>query len=129
MKPFRRQRSPRVRLLCSFLAISLAILFTTGCSQSRSPLDMSLIQEFTTSEKATLAQIETKLGPGKPLTSLQQRHLENSLLKRMPDKVRANAQKDKQLSWGDDSAFFIAIVNEEGIAWAKCHHSGQFRDD
>jgi len=42
---------------------------------------------------------------------------------KMPAEVRANAERDETLAWGDDSNFLVVKVNDEGGAWVTAWRS------
>jgi hypothetical protein len=42
---------------------------------------------------------------------------------KMRAEVRANAERDKTLAWGDDSNFLVVKVNDEGVAWVTAWRS------
>ena len=63
-----------------------------------------------------LDEIKKQLGEPHAPTSVQAKQLEETIA-RMPEPMRSNAQKDKSWAWGNDTAFFVVKVNDEGTAW------------
>src|SRR5690606_8974612 len=97
-----------------FAGLLLATL-VMGCT---SPTYPPVSQEAARAIKSgtPLDEIVQKLGEPHPPTTEQARHL-NETITRMPEQMRANAQKDKSLAWGDDKAFLAVKVNDKGIVW------------
>lgn len=101
-----------VNQYCSLL-LALGV-FVIGCqSQTYSPVS-PVAKEIKSG--TPLEEIKEQLGEPHAPTSLQARHV-NDVVSKMPEPMRSNAQKDKSLAWGNDSAFFIVKVNDRGIAW------------
>ncbi len=69
-----------------------------------------------------LADITSLLGEPHPATSTQAKQLVG-VMDKMPAEVRANAERDKTLAWGDDSNFLVVKVNDEGVAWVTAWRS------
>jgi len=69
-----------------------------------------------------LADIISLLGEPHPATSTQAKQLEG-VMDKMPAEVRANAERDETLAWGDDSNFLVVKVNDEGVAWVTAWRS------
>jgi hypothetical protein len=97
---------------CSILlTLSLVVV---GCqAQDYSPVS-SAAKEIKSG--VPLDEIKKQLGEPHSPTSVQAKHLADTI-SNMPEPMRTNAQKDKSLAWGNDSAFFIVKVNDKGIAW------------
>ncbi len=66
--------------------------------------------------------VTSLLGEPHPATSTQAKQLVG-VMDKMPAEVRANAERDKTLAWGDDSNFLVVKVNDEGVAWVTAWRS------
>lgn len=41
-----------------------------------------------------------------------------------PTSIQANAKNDRRFDWGTDDSFFVAVVNEQDVAWVVSWHAG-----
>lgn len=97
--------------ICSMLLL-IAIAFA-GCSKTYLPVPATAKE---IKSGVSLDEIKKLLGEPHSPSSAQAKHLAD-VIAHMPEQIRANAEKDKSLAWGNDSAFFVAKVNDKGIAW------------
>lgn len=101
----------------------LMSLLIVGCSSEKEypPVDV----EFAKAVKSgtPVSEITAALGEPHPPTARQQERI-STLISRMREPTRSNAQQDETLAWGNDSAFLVAVVNDKGVAWALAWHSG-----
>jgi hypothetical protein len=96
------------------LAWLLVLLFTfAGCAKDYAPVPASAKE---IKSGVPLDEIKKQLGEPHAPTAAQAKQLED-IISHMPEPMRTNAQKDKSLAWGNDRAFFVAKVNDKGIAW------------
>ncbi len=99
----------------------LALLFLfgccclLGCSAKEYPA-ISAADAKQIKAGGSLSDIETKLGAPHSPTATQAKHLAD-VVSKMPEPMRANAEKDKSLAWGNDSTFLVVKVNDKGVAW------------
>jgi hypothetical protein len=104
-----------------WLALTV-LLSCVGCSASYPSISADVAKGITSG--TPLADIEGKLGTPHPPTSKQAKSM-SDMVAQMPEPMRQNAGKDKVLAWGDDQSYFVATVNNQGIAWAVVWKSGQ----
>lgn len=69
-----------------------------------------------------LTEIEATLGQSHPATAAQEQQLDGVLAK-MPPEIRANAERDRSLAWGDNTEFLVVKVNDAGVAWVTSWRS------
>ncbi len=98
-----------------FCSILLAVsLITLGCqAQSYAPVSPAAKE---IKSGVPLDEIKKQLGEPHAPTSVQAKQIAESISK-MPEPMRTQAQNDRTLAWGNDSAFFVIKVNDKGIAW------------
>ncbi|MDX1930075.1 MAG: hypothetical protein SFV81_26345 [Pirellulaceae bacterium] len=84
-----------------------------GCAKEYAPVP-AVAKEIKSG--VSLEEIKRQLGEPHTPTAAQAKQLEE-VISRMPEPMRINAQKDKSWAWGNDSSFFVAKVNDKGIAW------------
>jgi hypothetical protein len=96
---------------CSVLLVVCMCL--AGCSKSYAPVSTSAKD---IKSGVSLDEIKKQLGEPHAPSAAQAKQLEE-VISHMPEPMRTNAQKDKSLAWGNDSAFFVVKVNDKGIAW------------
>ena len=108
----------RGKLWCVVLmAVSL------GCSAAEVNYPPISIEAAKAIKSGTaLVDIEAALGEAHPATATQEQQLEGVLAK-MPPEVRANAERDRSLAWGDNSEFLVVKVNDAGVAWVTSWRS------
>jgi hypothetical protein len=98
-----------------YLSIVLILLLApVGCQTQSYPPVSSAAKEIKSG--VSLDEIKKQLGEPHTPTAVQAKQIADSI-SNMPEPMRTNAQKDKSLAWGNDSAFFIVKVNDKGIAW------------
>ena len=101
--------------------VSLLFCSVIGCSEKRwSAIPVDAAQQIKSG--TTLSEINQKLGEPHEPTPAQTKAIEGTI-ERMPPQVQANARKHRHLAWGTDETFFVAVVNEEDVAWAVSWHS------
>lgn len=96
---------------CSTLLILACALM--GCSRNYPPV-AATAKEIKSG--VSLEEIKKQLGEPHSPTAAQAKQLAD-VISHMPEPMRTNAQKDKSLAWGNDSAYFVVKVNDKGIAW------------
>ena len=101
-------------------SLVLCLAFVVGCGTTYPPVSMDVAK--TVKSGTPLAEIESILGPSHAPTSTQLKQLEG-VMSKMPPQVRANAERDRAVAWGDDNAFLVVKVNDEGIAWVTAWRS------
>jgi len=92
----------------------MLLLVVVGCQAKSYPPVLAAAKEIKSG--VSLDDIKKQLGEPHSPTSAQAKQLAD-VISNMPEPMRTNAQKDKSLAWGNDSAFFVAKVNDKGIAW------------
>ena len=97
-----------------FCSILLALSVVVGCQGKNYAPVSSAAKEF--KPGVSLDDIKKQLGEPHSPSAEQSKHLTDTI-SHMPEQMRTNAQKDKSLAWGNDSAFFVVKVNDKGIAW------------
>ncbi len=102
--------------MCNHSRALLLVLvaFAIGCGSGQYPAVPASAKELKSG--VSLEEIKKQLGEPHAPTSAQAKQLED-LIAGMPEPLRAKAQQDKSLAWGNDASFFVAKVNDEGIAW------------
>lgn len=103
---------PQFLLLCLFLA---------GCSPACAPIDSDKASKFKSG--VSLSEIEAELGTHHPATSKQKNALSGTI-DRMPEQIKANAVADRTVAWGNDEAFVVGKVNDEGVVWVFSWRQG-----
>lgn len=103
------------------LPILLLCLFLTGCSPTYAPIDSDKASKFKSG--VSLAEIEAELGAHHAATSKQENALSGTI-DRMPDRIKANAVADRTVAWGNDEAFLVGKVNDEGVVWVLSWRQG-----
>ena len=98
----------------------LCLTLMVGCGSTYPPVSIDVAK--TVKSGTPLVEIESLLGPSHAPTSIQMKQLEG-VMSKMPPQVRANAERDRAVAWGDDSAFLVVKVNDEGIAWVTAWRS------
>ena len=106
----------------SFPLWIIASLLLLGCGSDASypPIDVEAAKSIKSG--TPVAEIESLLGASHPATSTQAKQLQG-VMSKMPDNIRANAEADTTIAWGDDSNFLVVKVNNEGIAWVTAWRS------
>jgi hypothetical protein len=108
-----------LRKLCGMVLIAA----TVGCGGADLNFPPISIEAAKLIKSGTpLAEIEATLGPSHPATAVQEQHLEG-VLSKMPPEIRANAERDRSLAWGDNTEFLVVKVNDVGIAWVTAWRS------
>ncbi len=100
--------------------IVLVVALAVGCAKTYPAISIDAAKEIKSG--TPLAEIESVLGPSHAPTSTQLRQLDGTM-SRMPPDIRANAERDRAVAWGDDSSFLVVKVNDKGIAWVTAWHS------
>ena len=98
----------------------LCLTLLVGCGTTYPPVSMEAAK--TIKSGTPLTEIENLLGPSHAPTSTQLKQLEG-VISKMPPQVRANAERDRAVAWGDDNSFLVVKVNDEGIAWVTAWRS------
>ena len=100
--------------------IIFVVALIVGCGRTYPPISIDAAKGIKSG--TPLAEIETVLGPSHPPTSTQEQQLDG-VLSKMPPDVRANAERDRTVAWGDESDFLVVKVNDKGIAWVTAWRS------
>ena len=108
-------------ILIRFLAL-LVCVGLLGCGSTTYPPIASIEAARAVKSGTPLADITSLLGEPHPATSTQAKQLVG-VMDKMPAEVRANAERDKTLAWGNDSNFLVVKVNDEGVAWVTAWRS------
>ncbi len=99
----------RILLIC-VLALSV------GCSQVEyPPIQSGVAKEFKSG--TPLSEIVETLGEHHPPTAAQREAIAG-VIERMPAKIKANAEADETIAWGDNTSFLVGKVNSKGVVWA-----------
>lgn len=104
---------------CFLVALSISMI--SGCSPAEyPPISMDAVKGIRSG--TPLEDVVKILGEPHSPTPVQASHLEEVIAK-MPEAVRANAQKDQSHAWGNDRGFLVVKVNDQGIVWVTASRS------
>ena len=98
------------------------LLVLVGCGQSQ-PTPISIEDAKAIKSGSSLSEVNAVLGEPHEPTSIQANAIE-STISRMPAPMQANAKSDRRFAWGTDDAFFVAVVNQQDVAWVVSWHAG-----
>lgn len=101
----------------------LLVAAVLGCGASEEtfpPVDVEAAKSIQSG--TPLADIEAKLGASHPATTVQEKQLDG-VLEKMPPEIRANAERDRSVAWGDNTEFLVVKVNDAGVAWVTAWRS------
>lgn len=108
-------------MLTRYSSILLCALLVAGCARPEySPVSMDAARAVKSG--TPLVEVVSALGEPHPPTPTQASHLEG-VVSKMPALIRANAQQDKSLAWGNDTAFLVVKVNDQGVVWVTAMRS------
>lgn len=102
------------KMFSRFVCLLMLAMVVLGCQTKNYPPVSPAAKDFRSG--VSLDEIKKQLGEPHTPTAAQAQVLADSIAK-MPEPMRSNAQKDKSLAWGNDSAFFVVKVNDQGVAW------------
>lgn len=101
------------------LVLFLALL---GCGKPQAT-PISIDDAKAIKSGSSLSDVNAVLGEPHEPTSIQMNAIESTIA-RMPPAMKANADKDRRLAWGNDDAFLVAVVNDQDVAWVVSWQSG-----
>ncbi|MGV3484699.1 MAG: hypothetical protein ACO1RT_09805 [Planctomycetaceae bacterium] len=107
-----------VQVLTAVISLVAAI---GGCGPAEYP-EVSMDAARQVKSGMPLQDVVSTLGEPHPPTARQAQQLDE-VVSKMPDAIRANAQKDESLAWGNDNGFLAVKVNDKGIVWVTAWHS------